>query len=67
MRRECNVLAFIPDAYRDRAAEMEKIAFEMRPYYSTKIRWGWGDLILERKVRGSREPYRSCLTSPRWT
>ena len=56
---EDNVLTFIPDAYRDRAAEMEKIAFEMRPYYSTKIRWGWGDLILERKVRGSREPYRS--------
>ena len=62
MRKECNIVTFIPDAYRDRAAEMEKIAFEMRhatPFYSTKIRWGWGDLILERKVRGSREPYRS--------
>ena len=59
MRRECNILTFIPDAYRARASEMEKRAFEMRhstPSYSTKVRWGWGDLILERKVRGSREP-----------
>ena len=62
MRKECNILTFIPDSYRDRAAEMEKIAFNMRhstPSYHTKIRWGWGDLILERKVRGSRKPYRS--------
>ena len=62
MRRECNILTFIPDAYRARASEMEKRAFEMRhstPAYSTKVRWGWGDLILERKVRGSREPYKS--------
>ena len=62
MRRECNIITFIPDAYRDRASEMEKIAYQMRhsmPAYSTKIRWGWGDLILERKVRGSMEPYRS--------
>ena len=29
------------------------------PYYSTKVRWGWGDLILERKFRGSRDPYKS--------
>ena len=62
MRRECNILTFIPDAYRARASEMEKRAFEMRhstPFYSTKVRWGWGDLILERKVRGSREHYKS--------
>ena len=62
MRKECNILTFVPDAYRDRAAEMEKITFNMRhssPSYNTKIRWGWGDLILERKVRGSKEPYRS--------
>ena len=66
MRRECNIITFIPDAYSDRAAEMEKIAYEMRhstPAYSTKIRWGWGDLILERKVRGSREHYRSVNVS----
>ena len=62
MRRECNILTFIPDAYRARAYEMEKRAFEMRhstPSYSTKVRWGWGDLLLERKVRGSRKPFKS--------
>ena len=62
MRKECNIITFIPDEYRERAAEIEKLAFELRhstPSYSTKVRWGWGDLILERKLRGSREPYRS--------
>ena len=62
LRKECNIITFIPDAFRERAAVIEKIAFEMRhstPPYSTKVRWGWGDLILERKLRGSRESYRS--------
>ena len=62
MRSQCNVLTFIPEAFRERAGELEKVAYGLRhstPSYNTKIRWGWGDLILEKKVRGSREPYRS--------
>ena len=62
MRSQCNVLTFIPKAFRERAGELEKVAYGLRhstPSYNTKIRWGWGDLILEKKVRGSREPYRS--------
>ena len=62
MRKDSNVLTFIPDAFRERAAELEKAAFQMRhmrPSYKTKIRWGWGDLLLERKIRGSSEQYRS--------
>ena len=61
MRKDCNILTFIPDAFRERAAELEKAAFEMRhmtPSYRTKIRWGWGDLLLERKIRGSNEQFR---------
>ena len=62
MRKECNILAYIPDAFRERAAELERVAFQLRhstPSYNTKIRWGWGDLLLERKLRGSKEQYRS--------
>ena len=61
MRSRCNVLTFIPEAFRERAKVLEKAAYNLRhsnPSYSTKIRWGWGDLILERKMRGSREQYR---------
>ena len=62
MRKECNILTYIPDAFRERAAELEKSAFQMRhstPSYNTKIRWGWGDLLLERRIRGSNEKYRT--------
>ena len=62
MRSHCNLLTFIPEAFRERSVELEKAAYQMRhstPSFNTKIRWGWGDLLLERKLRGSREPYRS--------
>ena len=62
MRSHCNVLTFIPKTFRDRARELEKAAYSLRhsnPSYNTKIRWGWGDLILERKKKGSREKYRT--------
>ena len=62
MRSQCKVLTFIPEAFRERAKELEKASYSLRhsqPSYNTKIRWGWGDLILERKTRGSRENYRS--------
>ena len=62
MRSQCNVLTFIPEAFWERAKELEKAAYNLRhsnPSYSTRIRWGWGDLILERKKRGGREHYRS--------
>ena len=62
MRKECNILTYIPDEFRERAAELERVAFQLRhstPSYNTKIRWGWGDLLLERRTRGSNEQYRS--------
>ena len=62
MRKECNILTYIPDSFRERAAELEQAAFKMRhmaPSYNTKIRWGWGDLLLERMIRGSNEKYRT--------
>ena len=62
MRNHCNVLTFIPEAFRERAEELEKAAYGLRhsnPSYNTRIRWGRDDLILERKTRGSREQYRS--------
>ena len=78
LRSHCNVLTFIPKSFRGRARELEKAAYSLRhsnPSYNTKIRWGWGDLILERKKRGSRERYRTVhvthlpsvdlLTNPR--
>ena len=61
MRSRCNVLTFIPEAFRERAMVLEKAAYNLRhsdPKYNIKIRWGWGDLILERKMRGSREQFR---------
>ena len=72
MRSQCSILTFIPKVFRERADELEKAAYKLRhstPSYNTKIRWGWGDLILERKLRGSREPYRSVHLSnlPPWT
>ena len=62
MRKECNILTYIPHSFRERAAELEKAAFKMRhmtPSYNTKIRWGWGDLLLERRIRGSKEQYKT--------
>ena len=62
MRSHCNVPTFIPEAFRERAEELEKAAYSLRhsnPSYNTKIRWGRDDLILGRKTRGSREQYRS--------
>ena len=62
MRKECNILTYIPDSFRERAAELEQAAFKMRhmtPSYNTKIRWGWGDLLLEKRIRGSNEKYRT--------
>ena len=61
MRSECNVITYIPDAFRERAAELERVAYDMRhaePSFNTKLKWGWGDLILERRPRGSREQYK---------
>ena len=61
MRSKCSVLTFIPETFMERAAALERVAYEMRhsdPSYNTKIKWGWGDLILERKPRGSREQYK---------
>ena len=60
MRSQCNIHTFIPEAFRERAAVMERAAYRLRhsdPSYNTRIKWGWGDLILERKTRGSREQY----------
>ena len=62
MRKECNLLTYIPEAFRERAEELEKAAFKLRhltPSYNTKIRWGWGDLLLERRIRGSNEQYKT--------
>ena len=66
MRSHCKVLTYIPEAFRVRAGELEKTAYDIRhstPPYTTKIRWGWGDLILERKLKGSREQFRSVHMS----
>ena len=62
MRRKCNLITYIPETFRKRAAKLERAAYDMRhaePSYNTRVKWGWGDLILERKPRGSRESYRS--------
>ena len=62
MRSHCKILTFIPGAFRERGEELEKVAYSLRhsnPSHKTRIRWGWGDLILEKKKRGSREQYRS--------
>ena len=61
MRGECQVHTFIPEAFRERAAQLERAAYRMRhadPAYNTRVKWGWGDLILERKPKGSREQYK---------
>ena len=50
MRSQCSILTFIPKVFRERADELEKAAYKLRhstPSFNTKIRWGWGDLILE--------------------
>ena len=72
MRKEYNLLTYIPDAFRERAEELEQAAFKLRhmtPSYNTKIRWGWGDLLLERRIRGSNEPYKTVKMTdlPPWT
>ena len=64
LRRECSVLTFIPEAFRERAAELEKVAYELRhsnPSYNTKIRWGASDLLLERRQRGSNRQFRTVM------
>ena len=66
MRGECKIHAYIPEAFKERAAQLERAAYRMRhadPSYNTRVKWGWGDLILERKPRGSREPYKFCQMS----
>ena len=48
------VHTFVPPAFKKRADDLEKCAFELRhgePAYSTKIKWGTCDLILERKLK----------------
>ena len=64
LRRECNIHTYIPEAFRERAAELEKVAYELRhstPSYNTKIRWGASDLLLERRERGSQRQYRTVM------
>ena len=57
MNRGCGVHNFIPDVFRERANQLEHLAYQLRhsyPAYNTKIRWGTGDLILERKPKGDQ-------------
>ena len=57
MNRGCRVHNFIPNVFRERANQLEHLAYQLRhsyPAYNTKIRWGTGDLILERKPKGDQ-------------
>ena len=58
---------YIPPSFRARAADLEKCAYNLRhsePAYNTKIRWGTGDLILERKLKSNPEDkYRDVTVS----
>lgn len=55
MNKGCGIHNLIPDAFRERANQLENLAYQLRhssPAYNTKIRWGTCDLILERKLKG---------------
>ena len=63
MRRECNIITFIPDAYRDRASEMEKIAYQMRhstPGLQHQDPVGLGRPHLGEEVEGQQGALQVC-------
>ena len=53
----------MPESFKERENDLERCAYELRqgtPKYNTKIRWGQGDLILERKLKSNPgDKYRS--------
>ena len=54
LNHNSKVHTYIPPSFWARAADLEKCAYNLRhsePPYNTKIRWGTGDLILERKLK----------------
>ena len=56
LNRNSGVHTFIPPSFKARAEDLEKCAYELRhgePEFSTKIKWGYGDLILERKLKSN--------------
>ena len=63
LSKNCSISTYIPESFKERANDLEKCAYELRqgtPSCNTKIRWGQGDLILERKLRSNPgEKYRS--------
>ena len=67
LNHNSKVLTYIPPSFRARAADLEKCAYNLRhsePAYNTKIRWGTGDLILERKLKSNPEDkYRDVTVS----
>ena len=60
MRREVTVGIYVPPDWRDRFRAVSSIAHGLRnpapshPKYSTRIKWGANDLILHKKVPGTR-------------
>ena len=68
MRREVTVGIYVPPEWRDRYRAVSSIAHGLRnpapsqPKFSTRIKWGSNDLILHKKVPGTR--YWSVVNIP---
>ena len=62
MNGDTNLFIYIPQSFQSRWEELNRVAYELRhatPAYRTKIRWGYGDLILERKLKNyPKDKYR---------
>ena len=62
LNHNSNIHIYVPPSFKARAEDLEKCAYDLRhgtPAFNTKIRWGSGDLILEKKSKSNpTERYR---------
>ena len=55
MRKESRILIYIPKEFHDRYNDLAGLEYKIRKLenYQTRIKWGYDDLELHKKVRGS--------------